>query len=64
VDFKAGQSLTFARDPATGVTVDVNGKGGSTIEGPDFANALLAIWLGQKPPNEDLKSGLLGGACE
>ena len=64
VDFKAGQSLTFARDPATGVTVDVNGKGGSTIEDADFAAALLAIWLGQKPPNEDLKSGLLGGACE
>lgn len=64
VDFKAGQSLTFTRDPATGVSVDVNGKGGSTIEGADFASALLAIWLGQKPPNEDLKSGLLGGACE
>lgn len=64
VDLKTGQSLTFTRDPAIGVTVDVNGKGGSTIEGADFANALLAIWLGAKPPNEDLKTGLLGGACE
>jgi chalcone isomerase-like protein len=64
VDFKSGQSLTFTRNPATGVGVDVNGKGGSTLEGADFANALLAIWLGAKPPNEDLKTGLLGGACE
>ena len=64
VDFKAGQSLTFSRDPATGVSVDVNGKGGAAIEGAEFATALLGIWLGAKPPNEDLKSGLLGGACE
>jgi hypothetical protein len=64
VDLKSGQSLTFTRDPAIGVTVDVNSKGGSTIEGADFADALLAIWIGAKPPNEDLKTGLLGGTCE
>lgn len=64
VDFKSGQSLTFTRDPATGVNVDINGKGGSTIESAEFATAFLAIWLGAKPPNEDLKTGLLGGACE
>jgi hypothetical protein len=64
VDFKSGHSLALTRDPATGVAVDVNGKGGSTIEGADFAEALLAIWLGPKPPNEDLKTGLLGGSCE
>jgi chalcone isomerase-like protein len=64
IDFKSGQSLTFTRNPATGVAVDVNGKGGSTLEGADFANAFLSIWLGAKPPNEDLKMGLLGGACE
>jgi hypothetical protein len=64
VDFKTGQSLTFAHDPAAGVMVDVNGAAGPPIEGADFARALLAIWLGSKPPNEDLKTGLLGGACE
>lgn len=64
VDFKSGHTLTFTRDPATGVTVDVNGAGGSTLEGADFADALLAIWLGAKPPNDDLKTGLLGGACD
>jgi hypothetical protein len=64
VDFKTGQSLSFTHDPAAGVLVDVNGAAGPSIEGADFATALLAIWLGAKPPNEDLKTGLLGGACE
>jgi hypothetical protein len=64
IDFKTGQSLTIAHDPAAGVRVDANGTAGPPIEGPDFAAALLAIWLGSKPPNEDLKTGLLGGACE
>jgi len=64
IDFKIGQSLAFTHDSATGVTVDVNGATGPAIEGSDFATALLAIWLGARPPNEDLKTGLLGGACE
>jgi hypothetical protein len=63
-DFKTGQSLIFTHDPAAGVAVDVNGAAGPPIAGADFATALLAIWLGSKPPNKDLKTGLLGGACE
>jgi hypothetical protein len=46
------------------VTVDMNGAAGSPIQGPDFAMALLSVWLGPKPPNADLKAGLLGGKCE
>jgi hypothetical protein len=64
VDFKEGQYLSFTDDPAKGIAVDVNGAGGSAIEGTDFAAALLSIWLGSEPPNEDIKSGLLGGKCE
>jgi len=63
-EFKVGQSLVFSNDPATGVTVDVNGAVGPPLAGADFATALLAIWLGAKPPNAELKSGLLGGKCE
>ena len=63
VDFKEGQYLSFTDDPAKGIAVDVNGASGAAIEGADFANALLSIWLGREPPNEDLKSGLLGGKC-
>ncbi|HUK09596.1 MAG TPA: chalcone isomerase family protein [Stellaceae bacterium] len=63
-DFKTGQSLVFANDPATGVTVAANGAPGQPIAGADFATGLLAIWLGPKPPNADLKTGVLGGKCE
>jgi hypothetical protein len=64
VDFKKGQYLSMANDPTKGVAVDVNGAAGSAIEGADFAAALLAVWIGEEPPNEDLKTGLLGGKCE
>jgi Chalcone isomerase-like len=64
VDFKEGHYLSFANDAAKGVAVDVNGAGGGAIEGADFAAALLSVWLGPEPPNEDLKAGLLGGKCE
>lgn len=63
-DFKSGQSLVFTNDPATGVAVSVSGAAPRSIPGVDFATALLAVWLGPKPPNGDLKSGLLGGRCE
>ena len=64
VDFKEGQHLSYAYEPAKGTVVDANGKIGTAIEGADFATALLKISIGPEPPNEDLKSGLLGGKCE
>jgi hypothetical protein len=51
VDIKKGHYLTFTNDPSKGVTVDMNGAASSPIQGPDFAMALLSIWLGPKPPN-------------
>ena len=62
-DMKSGQRLTFIHKPGAGVQVDVNGTVKGTITGDDFATAFLSIWLGPHPPNENLKSGLLGGAC-
>lgn len=62
--FKEGDYLAFAHDPAQGVTVDVNGAPSKTLEGNDFARALLAIWIGNDPPNEEIKVGMLGGKCE
>jgi Chalcone isomerase-like len=64
VDFKVGQHLSYAYDPTKGTVVDVNGTSGGAIDGADFAAALLTISIGPEPPNEDLKSGLLGGKCE
>ncbi|MGF1611089.1 MAG: chalcone isomerase family protein [Kiloniellales bacterium] len=64
IDFAEGHVLSYAYNPATGTVVDVNGKSGAPIEGADFAAALLKISIGPEPPNEDLKTGLLGGKCE
>jgi hypothetical protein len=61
-DMKSGERLTFAYTPDGGVQVDVNGKVRGAIKGEDFAKALFSIWLGD-PPNPELKSGMLGGAC-
>jgi hypothetical protein len=58
-----GQRLTFSFKPGAGVTVVVNGAAKGTIKGDDFARALFSIWLGDHPPNQELKFGLLGGAC-
>ena len=63
VDVKSGERLSFIRTPGKGVEIDINGAVKGTIEGDDFAKAFLSIWLGETPPNPELRSGLLGGAC-
>jgi hypothetical protein len=62
-DVRAGERLVYTRR-AGGVDVEIAGRTVGTIEGEDFARALLAVWLGTAPPNPELKSGLLGGGCE
>ncbi len=63
-DIAEGQVLSYTYDPAVGTVVDVNGTLGAPIEGADFAKTLLLLTIGSEPPNKDLKTGLLGGACE
>lgn len=63
-DMKTGQRLSFTRRPGAGIEVGVDGTAKGTIEGDDFARALLSIWLGEAPPNPELKQGLLGGECK
>jgi len=62
-DMKSGEQMAFMHVPGTGVQVDVNGTTRGTIKGDDFARAFYSIWLGAKPPNAELKAGLLGGTC-
>ncbi len=62
-DVKTGQRMTFTFTPGAGVQVNVNGAVKGTIKGDDFAKAFLSIWLGADPPNPEIKTGLLGGAC-
>ena len=39
----------------------VGDKDVGVFEGKGFADAVFSIWLGAKPPSEDLKKGMLGG---
>jgi chalcone isomerase-like protein len=59
---EAKKGMTIALDwtgSATQLLVD--GKpAGRPIEGEDFYRALLRIWLGDRPVQEDLKKALLG----
>ncbi len=57
-DVKEGDSLSFT---FTGKSVKVafGETVAATIDGSDFQTALIRVWLGPKPPNEDLKKGLL-----
>ena len=42
--------------------LQVDGRSaGNPIAGEDFYRALLRIWLGDKPVQDDLKKALLGG---
>lgn len=44
----------------SGVEVALNGKKVGDVPGADFARFVLSTWLGDHPPNEALKTGLLG----
>jgi hypothetical protein len=55
-----GDTMVFTYVPGTGTTLAINGKDRVTIPGQPFAQALLSVWLGPKPPTTDLKKGMLG----
>jgi hypothetical protein len=58
---KKGDSINFEFTPDAGTRVVVNGQPrGAGIPGEDFFNAVLRIWLGDKPVDASLKKGLVG----
>lgn len=59
-DVKEGSTLTFAYVPGKGTTLQVADKELGAFEGKGFADAVFSIWLGPKPPSEDLRKGMLG----
>jgi hypothetical protein len=61
VDVKRGDTLTFTQVPGKGIGVEIKGQAKGTLDGADFSRALWGIWLGDQPPNQKLKLGLLGG---
>jgi len=59
---KKGDVINFDYTPDGGTRITVNGQSkGATIPGHDFYSAVMRIWLGDKPVDEGLKKGLLGG---
>jgi len=62
-DGKEGDVILIDFLPESGTVVTLNGAPkGKPIPGADFYRALLRIWLGEKPVDEDLKNAMLGGA--
>ena len=59
-DLKAGDVILLDFIPATGVRVSINGEVKGVIEGADFYSALLDVWLGEEPADDDLKDAMLG----
>ena len=59
-DVKTGSTLAFTYLPGKGTTLQVADKELGVFEGKGFADAVFSIWLGPKPPSEDLKKGMLG----
>ncbi|QPF76610.1 hypothetical protein G8A07_14080 [Roseateles sp. DAIF2] len=49
--------------PERGTLLSINGKpAGNAIPGPELYQALLKVFLGERPVDKRLKSGLLGGS--
>lgn len=60
---KSGTTVVIDWLPESGTRLTVNGQvKGKDIAGEDFYKALLKIWLGNKPVQDDLKQALLGKA--
>jgi hypothetical protein len=59
-DVKTGSTLAFTYLPGKGTTLQLADKDLGVFEGKGFADAVFSIWLGSKPPSEDLKKGTLG----
>jgi hypothetical protein len=61
-EVKKGDAVNIEYTAEAGTRITVNGQPkGAAIPGEDFYNAILRIWLGDKPADGDLKKSLLGG---
>ena len=59
-DLKEGDVVLLDYIPETGTIVSFNGEARDAIEGADFYAALLDVWLGEEPADDDLKDAMLG----
>lgn len=59
-DAKKDEVIILDYAPESGTKVTIAGVEKGVIPGKDFNDAMLAIWLGEKPVTKDLKAKLLG----
>ena len=59
-DLKAGDRVYMDYIPGEGTTVTINKDRRGRVAGDDFFTALLKVWIGTHPADDDLKRGLLG----
>ncbi len=59
-DVQPGDRYALAYIPGQGTTLRLNDKPLGRIEGDDFARAVFAIWLGERPIDKGFKRRLLG----
>ena len=59
-DLKEGDVVLLDYLPTVGTRVTISGEEKGVIEGADFYTALLDVWLGEDPADDDLKDAMLG----
>jgi len=59
-DLVAGDIILLDYVPAQGTRVTINDVEKGVISGADFYLALLDVWLGEEPADDDLKDAMLG----
>ena len=57
---RAGDVVLLDYVPGTGTRVSIRGEHKGDIAGEDFYAALLDVWLGEEPADDDLKEAMLG----
>ncbi len=59
-DLKENDVMQYDYIPGKGTRVTINGEVKGVIKGADFYTALLDVWLGDEPADDDLKEAMLG----
>jgi hypothetical protein len=61
-DVHEGSVLALTYRPGTGTEIAFDGRAAATVTGKEFADALLACWIGPEPgPGAEFKKKILGG---
>ena len=59
-NLKKGSQIAIDYVPGVGTVVQVNGEEKERIPGADFNQALLRVWIGDRPRDPGLRKALLG----